>query len=322
MKITVVIPNYNGIEYLKKCMHSLEGQLPDPACILLVDDCSTDGSVEWFRENYPDCRCLQLEKNSGFSGAVNAGIRASGSEYVLLLNNDTEIKSGFVDAMLEIMDRKGNEDVFSASSMMIDMWKPELIDDAGDYYCALGWAFAGGKGKACARYEQEKEVFSACGGASIYRTKVFEEIGYFDELHFMYLEDIDIGYRAKIHGYRNLYQPKAKVLHAGSASSGSRYNERKTVWAAANSIYLIWKNMPLLQWILNLPLLLCGFLMKWLFFVRKKMGGLYLKGLGEGFGKCFSEEGKKHKVPFKWRHFRYYVSIQIQLWLNIFRRLG
>ena len=138
----------------------------------------------------------------------------------------------------------------------------------------------------------------------------------------MYLEDIDIGYRAKIYGYRNLYQPAAKVLHAGSASSGSRYNERKTVWAASNSIYLIGKNMPLLQWILNLPLLLLGFFVKWLFFVRKKMGMLYLKGLAEGFGKCFSKEGRAHKVPFKWKHFGNYVSIQIQLWLNIFRRLG
>lgn len=322
MKITVVIPNYNGIEYLKKCMKSLEDQWPEPACILLVDDCSTDGSVEWFRETYPDCRLLQMEKNSGFSGAVNAGIKASESEYVILLNNDTEVKSGFIDAMAEIMGREGNEDVFSASAMMIDMWNPELIDDAGDYYCALGWAFAGGKGKPCAGFEQEKEIFAACGGAAVYRTSVFEEIGYFDERHFMYLEDIDIGYRAKIHGYRNLYQPKAKVLHAGSASSGSRYNERKTVWAAANSIYLIGKNMPLLQWIINFPFLFCGFFVKWLFFVRKKMGMLYLKGLKEGFGKCLCKEGRARKVHFKWRNLGNYVSIQIQLWLNIFRRLG
>ena len=322
MKITVVIPNYNGIEYLKKCMKSLEQEWPDPACILLVDDCSTDGSVEWFRENYPLCRCLQLKQNLGFSGAVNEGIRAAGSEYVILLNNDTEVKSGFITEMLEIMERKGNEDVFSASSMMIDMWKPELIDDAGDFYCALGWAFSRGKGKPCAKFALEKEVFSACGGASIYRTGIFEEIGYFDEQHFMYLEDVDMGYRAQIYGYRNVYQPKAQVLHAGSASSGSRYNERKTLWAAANSIYLIWKNMPLLQWIFNLPLFLIGFFIKWLFFVRKKMGMLYLKGLGEGFAKCISPEGKVHKVPFQWRNLKNYVSIQIQLWLNIFRRLG
>jgi len=322
MKITVVIPNYNGIEYLKKCMKSLEIVWPDPACVLLVDDCSTDDSVQWFKEEYPACRVLQMEENSGFSAAVNAGIKAADSEYVLLLNNDTEVKSGFIDAMVEIMDRKGNEDVFSAGSMMIDMWKPDLIDDAGDYYNALGWAFSRGKGKPYSNYEEEKTIFSACGGASVYRTKVFEEIGYFDERQFMYLEDVDLGYRAQIYGYRNLYQPKAKVLHAGSASSGSRYNERKTVWAAANSIYLIWKNMPLLQWIFNLPLLFLGFFVKWLFFVRKKMGLLYLKGLKEGFAKCAGAENRKYKVPFKWAHFGNYVSIQIQLWINIFRRLG
>ncbi|MBQ7359897.1 MAG: glycosyltransferase family 2 protein [Lachnospiraceae bacterium] len=322
MKITVVIPNYNGIEYLKKCMLSLEPEWPEPASVLLVDNGSTDGSVEWFRQNYPLCRCLELGSNTGFSGAVNAGIKASESEYVILLNNDTEVKTGFIAELLEIMDRKGNEKVFSASSMMIDMWKPELIDDAGDLYCALGWAFSRGKGKSCEKYETEKNIFAACGGASIYRRSVFEEIGYFDEQHFMYLEDIDIGYRALIHGYRNVYQPKAKVLHAGSASSGSRYNDRKTVWAAANSVYLIWKNMPLLQWIFNLPLLLLGFMVKWLFFAKKKMGKLYLQGLKEGFAKCKSKEGKAHKVPFKWANFGNYVSIQIQLWINIFRRLG
>ena len=322
MKITVVIPNYNGIEYLKKCMKSLEDQWPEPACVLLVDDCSTDGSVEWFRQEYPQCRCLVLEKNSGFSGAVNAGIKASDSEYVILLNNDTEVKAGFINHMIEIMDRKGNEDVFSASSMMIDMLKPELVDDAGDRYCALGWAFSRGKGKPRTKYEKECEIFAACGGASIYRRAVFEQIGYFDEAHFMYLEDVDMGYRALIHGYRNLYQPKAQVLHAGSASSGSRYNERKTGWAAANSIYLIWKNMPLFQWLINLPLLLCGFLVKWLFFVKKKMGMLYLKGLMEGFKKCASRDGRTKKVPFKWKNAGNYVSIQIQLWINIFRRLG
>lgn len=322
MKITVVIPNYNGIDYLKKCMLSLESQWIDPANILLVDNGSTDGSVEWFREAYPLCRCLELSTNTGFSGAVNAGIKSCGSEYAILLNNDTEVKSGFIEALLEIMDREGNEKVFSASSMMIDMWKPDILDDAGDLYCALGWAFSRGKGKKCTKFEKECNVFAACGGASIYRVKVFEEIGYFDQQHFMYLEDIDIGYRALIHGYRNVYQPKAKVLHAGSASSGSRYNERKTVWAAANSVYLVWKNMPLLQLILNAPLLLAGYFAKWLFFTRKKMGKLYLQGLKEGVLKCRTKEGKAFKVSFKWSNFLHYVSIQIQLWLNIFRRLG
>lgn len=322
LKVTVVIPNYNGIEYLKNCMKSLEKQWENPSSILLVDDCSTDGSVQWFEQNYPDCRCLCLDSNSGFSKAVNAGIKACDSEYVILLNNDTEVESGFITELVEIMERKGNEDVFSASSLMIDMWKPELVDDAGDRYCALGWAFSRGKGKPCVKYQQEKEIFAACGGASIYRTSVFEKIGYFDEAHFMYLEDIDMGYRALIHGYRNLYQPKAKVLHAGSASSGARYNEKKTVWASANSIYLIWKNMPLLQWIINLPFLFLGFFVKWLFFAKKKMGMLYLKGLKEGFAKCNIKDAKSKKVPFKWKHLGNYVSIQIQLWINIFRRLG
>lgn len=154
------------------------------------------------------------------------------------------------------------------------MWdKPELLDDAGDGYCVFGWAYSRGKGRPAAEYEKPCRVFSACGGAAIYRKEIFEKIGYFDKLHFAYLEDLDIGYRANLYGYRNYYEPSAQVIHYGSASSGSRYNAFKTELAAANNLYVIGKNMPLLQLIWNLPFLLPGFFIKFLFFCKKRMAG-------------------------------------------------
>jgi len=202
------------------------------------------------------------------------------------------------------------------------MWdRPDVLDDAGDRYCVLGWAYSRGKGKRASDYNESAEVFSACAGAAIYRRSVFEEIGYFDELHFAYLEDVDIGYRAQIYGYRNLYTPKAKVLHYGSASTGSRYNVKKTELAAANSVYLIGKNMPLLQWIWNLPFLLLGFFLKFLFFCKKGMGILYLKGLWTGWKRCMSREGRGRKVPFSMRHLKPYFKIQMQLYVNTIRIL-
>lgn len=321
LKITIVIPNYNGKKFLKPCLDSLQGQLGTKAQILLVDNGSGDGSLELMRAQYPDVRVLELQENTGFCHAVNVGIQESDTQYVILLNNDTEVKSGFIDALLRVMEQPGNEKVFSAGAMMLDMHQPELIDDAGDRLNALGWAFSRGKGKAADKFNCPAEVFAACGGAAIYRRSVFEEIGFFDELHFAYLEDVDIGYRALIHGYRNLYEPKARVLHAGSASSGSRYNAFKTKLVPANNVYMIWKNMPLLQWILNLPLLIAGFAIKLLFFAVKGMGGLYLKGLMTGLGRCFSKQGREHKVTFRLKYLGNYLEIQWQLWLNIFRRL-
>ncbi|MBQ4536162.1 MAG: glycosyltransferase [Lachnospiraceae bacterium] len=334
-EITIVIPNYNGIKYLEDCLNSIMMQTDDAPEfeVLIVDNGSTDGSRELLVKLEQETalsgrvnkgrnliRNILLEENTGFCHAVNVGIEASQSPYVLLLNNDTKIKTGFIKNLYNAIQT--NDRIFSVSSKML-MWdKPELLDDAGDYYNALGWAFARGKGKLAAKYNQRANIFSACGGASIYRKAVFEEIGLFDEAHFAYLEDLDIGYRARIAGYRNIYEPGAEVLHYGSASTGSRYNEWKTERAAANSIYVISKNMPILQILLNLPLLFAGFLIKWLFFCKKKMGKLYLKGLKNGFVRCFSAEGREKKVRFRCENFKNYVIIQIELWINLIRRFA
>lgn len=318
-EITVVIPNYNGIKYLPDCLKSLEQQEPGTPdfTVLVVDNGSSDASVELLKERWPKVETILLTENTGFCHAVNRGIQASESPYVILLNNDTKVKPGFVKGLYEAIRR--DDRIFSVSAKML-MWdRPELIDDAGDRYCALGWAYARGKGKVAERYHEAAEIFAACGGAAIYRRSVFAEIGLFDEAHFAYLEDIDIGYRARIYGYRNCYEPSAEVIHFGSASTGSRYNERKTQLASANSVYIVGKNMPLLQLILNLPFLLLGFFLKFLFFSRKKMGMLYLKGLWRGVQRCFGEEGRARKVPFRWCHLKHYLRIQWELYVGIFQ---
>ena len=202
---------------------------------------------------------------------------------------------------------------------MMLMWQDhDRIDDAGDQYCVLGWAYARGKGRAASEYEKPTRVFAACGGAAIYRRSILEKIGLFDENHFAYLEDIDICYRAAIFGYHSAYAPKAKVLHAGSATSGSRYNEFKTGLASANSVYLIGKNMPLLQLLINLPFLLFGFVVKAFFFAKKGMGKTYLKGLARGVKLLFRKEGRLHIVPFCWKNLGNYIVIQLRLYKNTF----
>lgn len=325
MRSTVVIPNYNGIVYLGKCLDSVLADIKEyqgreaESGIIVVDNGSTDGSAE-LAEEYPAVKLIRLGENRGFSEAVNVGIRASKTTYVILLNNDLTVEKGFIKAMEKALDR--NRKAFSAGAQMRSMKAPDYMDNAGDYYCALGWAYDYGKGKkVSSRYQKPRKVFAACAGAAIYRKDIFDEIGLFDEKHFAYLEDIDIGYRARIFGYQNLYEPKALVYHAGSSVSGSKYNEFKTNLSSANSIYIIEKNMPLLQILLNLPFLLVGFLVKMLFFYRKGMGKTYWKGLLRGFRIYYKEGGKKNHVPFRIKYFGNYLQIQWELWVNIFRRM-
>ena len=314
MEVSVVIPNFNGIAFLDSVLASLEGQTLSNFEVILVDNGSTDGSCSFVTANYPWVHLIELSENFGFCGAVNAGIRAAKAPYVLLLNNATEVKEDFVEEMLAAIRRHKN--AFSCGARMVQYHDRDRLDDVGNYYCALGWSFARGRGKDIHAYETEDKIFSACAGAAIYRKKILEKIGYFDEEHFAYLEDTDIGYRARIYGYENWYAPKAIVYHVGSGTSGSRYNQFKTRYSSRNNIYLIYKNMPLLQIILNLPFLAAGFLIKFLFFAIKGMGKEYAAGIKNGF----SISMKNQKVPFRIKHLPNYCKIQLELWINIIRR--
>ncbi len=318
MKTTVVIPNYNGIEYLKGCLETLEKSTVELS-VVVVDNGSKDGSREWVSAHYPGARLLAFSENRGFCEAVNAGIRAAKTPYVFLLNNDTRVERDCVERLEAAMERDLR--IFSVGARMLCMYAPDRIDGAGDLYCALGWAFAVGKGKPKDRVKNPGDVFSNCAGAALYRRAYLEKTGLFDETHFAYLEDVDLGYRARIMGYRNVTEPSAVVYHAGSAFSGSRYNEFKISHSARNNVYLIYKNMPVFQILLNLPFLLAGFLIKQIFFTARGFGGVYARGLREGVRLCASEKGRRKKVPFRMRNAGNYARIQWELWRNLFWRL-
>ena len=137
MKVTIIIPNYNGKHFMEPCLKSLAEQTCKDFKILVVDNASTDGSVEYMKEEYPEIETLVLEKNYGFSKAVNVGIRHADTPYVLLLNNDTTVEPHFVLEMIRAIER--SRYIFSVSSKMIQMYHPELIDSAGDLYTVIGW---------------------------------------------------------------------------------------------------------------------------------------------------------------------------------------
>lgn len=306
-EVTIIIPNYNGLHFMEDCFTALDTQTYKDFEVLVVDNASTDGSREWLEQR--KIRTLFLEENIGFAGGVNAGLRVTDAKYVILLNNDTKVFPDYVKELVQSIET--SERIFSVNPMMINLKHPDIMDDAGDGMCILGWAYQIGVGEKTKYYEKRKTIFSACAGASIYRKSILDKIGYLDEMHFAYLEDIDLGYRAKLHGYINLYEPKAKVYHFGSGTSGSKYNSFKVKLAARNHIFLHYKNQSNVQLLINALPLAIGMLVKMLFFYRKGFVRDYIAGTKEGmleYKKC----KRVKKVPF-----HRYVQIEWEMLLGM-----
>jgi len=288
-RTSVIIPNYNGLKFLPQCMEALKVQIVKDFMVIVVDNGSTDGSLQWIKDRLDDSgvfqeafplKLIELGENTGFAPAVNRGIEKADTEYVLLLNNDTIPEPDFIEKMQSAIQK--DEKLFAVSALMIKASDHRLVDSAGDGMTILGWAYQRGIDEPVEKYQKQEKVFSACAGAAIYRRKIFDEIGLFDEMHFAYLEDIDISWRARLYGYEILYEPAARVYHLGSATSGSRYNSFKVRLSSRNNILLHYKNQSKLQKIVNHIPLQLGILGKRAFF--KNMGYLddYNQGIKEG----------------------------------------
>lgn len=306
---SVIIPNYNGGQFFKKCLESLKTQ----NCsfeVIIVDNASQDGSAEYVKERYPEFTLIQNKTNLGFAAAVNQGISAAKTEYVFLINNDVVLGENCVPTMVKCIEKGDN--IFAVSSKIVQYHDPTKMDDAGDEYTLLGWTKRVGYGKSSDGYINQREIFSACAGAALYRKSVFDQIGYFDENFFAYLEDVDISYRARIHGYKCVYCPEALVYHVGSASSGSRYNDFKIRLSARNNVYLPYKNMPWPQLAFNSVFLILGFFIKYFFFYRMGEGSTYIAGLRDGFNSL----NKIEKVRYRKENLYNYLWIEWFLFKN------
>ncbi len=302
--VSVIIPNFNGRKFLKTCIDSVKKQNYSSYEVIIVDNGSSDGSVQYIHENYPELILIQNKKNLGFAAAVNQGIKSSSSKYVFLLNNDVELEVDSISNLIKCIEK--DENIFAVSSKMICYNDRGKMDDAGDEYTILGWTRKVGDGKSPDLYVTERETFSACAGAALYRKSILSEIGYFDENFFAYLEDVDLSYRARIRGYKCVYCPDAVVYHFGSGTSGSRYNEFKIRLAARNNVYVPYKNMPWPQLALNCIFLFMGYFIKYIFFFKKGQGNIYLAGLKEGF----SSLGKLKKTKYENKNFINYLKIE------------
>lgn len=241
-KVTVVIPNWNTRRWLAGCLGGLRDQRFRDFQVILVDNGSTDNSLAFVKEHYPEVQTLAFAENRGFAAAVNAGIQRTDSQYVALLNVDTIPRPDWLSSLVETMEGSPPQIGCLASKMLI-MDNPDLIDDVGNTLSWYGSARKRGTGQPADSYAEVEEVFSVSAGAALYRRTFLEEVGGFDENFGSYLEDIDLGLRGRLLGYRYLYVPSAQVLHKvhGAGLARSRY----VYLVTRNRLALLLKNVPL-----------------------------------------------------------------------------
>jgi GT2 family glycosyltransferase len=237
-----VVPNWNGERFLCTCLGSLRRQSFERFETVLVDNGSTDASVAFVGRNFPEVRVLPLGENGGFSVAVNAGIRASRTEYVALLNNDTEVDPGWLQALVKAADSCPEAGFFA--SKLVDFDDRRVLDGTGDVLRRSGLPYRLGHGEVDrGQYDEATFVFGACAGGALYRRSMLDEIGLFDEDFFANCEDGDLSFRAQLAGYRCLYAPGSVVYHMGSATFGKR-SPISTRLGTRNSLCMLVKNLP------------------------------------------------------------------------------
>lgn len=316
MKVSVVTPNYNGMDFLENYFKSLNQDSEHIGEVIIVDNGSGDSSLDYIQNNSFDFPVVIIKnsENRGFAPAVNQGISKAKYDYIFSLNNDTEIKPGSIKAMLDLIKC---DDVFSVQAKMLKSDNRNLIDDAGDEYNLLAWTKKTGENQDSNKYVEIREIFSSCAGAALYKKSLLEKIGLFDDNYFAYMEDVDLAIRSQINGYKNLLCPDAIVYHIGSATSGSRYNEFKVKLAARNNVWTVYKNIPIPLKVINFIFLFFGFLIKYIFFLKKGFGSIYLGGIKEGL----KTRSKLEKVKFKKSNLKNYFKLEYKLIINTLKFL-
>jgi len=225
MTVSIIIPNWNGLKYLRTCLNSLRKQQFTDFETIIIDNGSTDGSVEYVKKYHKHMILVTLDHNSGFAAAVNLGIKLSKGKYILLLNNDTSVKSDAILKLVQILDDK--PEIAMVASKMVNFYNRYLMDSAGDYIDVVGHAQNIGLGKSVNKYKTPGEVFLVTGGGSLYRKILFDQVGLLDEDFFAYFEDVDFGLRAQSQGFKAYYQPEAIIyhIHKGTSSRNKAFLE-------------------------------------------------------------------------------------------------
>jgi len=236
LRLSVVIPSYNGREILPQCLVRLLDTSPRPD-VTVVDDGSTDGTVDMLRSDYPDVRLVALPNNAGFSAAVNAGVSATTSDLVMLLNNDVHVSAGLADGLLPAFE---DPSVFAVTPRIVLPGMSDIDEGAKTGFWHHGLFFT----DQIQGVTAQRPVLYATGCAAVYRRSMLDELGGFDEAYSpFYWEDADLGYRAWKRGWRTLYEPGVVVHHRHSTSISRQPKRFVQTVKSRNSLLFIWRNI-------------------------------------------------------------------------------
>jgi len=241
MNVTVVVVNWNGKNLLSECLDGLRNQIYRSFTVILVDNGSNDGSIDFVTNNYPEVETIALPENLGFSSANNVALKNIHSEHVAFLNNDAVPAPFWLSNLVEALERCPQAG-FAASKMLFQD-EPTIIDRAGDSYTTAGAGLLRGRGRSATHYNNQEWIFGTCAGSAFFRIEVLRDVGFFDEDFFILYEDVDLSFRAQLRGYKCLYVPEAVVYH--KASSSIVYDSPISVYYSHRNLEWVYiKNMP------------------------------------------------------------------------------
>jgi GT2 family glycosyltransferase len=218
VEASVVVPNLNGAHFLEPCLTAVAQQTLRPSQVLVVDNGSTDASVELVRELFPEARLVTFSENRGFAAAMNAGIAETTADLVAFLNNDAVAEPTWLEELAACVAR--HPEAAAATSKLL-AHEPGRLDGAGDGLTRSFLPYVRGHGQPDdGRFADEVEVFGASGAAALWRAPVLRELGGFDERFFAYYEDVDLSFRARLRGYEIWYAPRSVVRHTRGGTAG------------------------------------------------------------------------------------------------------
>jgi GT2 family glycosyltransferase len=239
----VVIPNFNGEAFIADTLAAVAAQTVAPAEVVVLDNASTDNSVELIERRFPDVRVVRLDRNRGFAGGANAGVRATSAPLVAVLNSDARPHADWLERLLDVV-ADSTDDVWAWGSVLLSS-ATGRIESAGDEWSPKGFAFKRQKGEPIDALEAEPyEAFAPPGASPLLRRDVFDAIGGYHERFFLYYEDIDLAHRARRSGYRAIVVPAARVEHDLGRSGESN---RSWYFIARNSLWCNVRNAPRLE---------------------------------------------------------------------------
>ncbi len=323
-QVSIIVVNYSGEKYIVDCLKAIKEQRFSDFDTIVVDNASLDDSLEVLdlysrKSSSPLFEIVPLKENVGFAGGCLEGFkRACGSEYIALLNNDTEVDAGWLGELIKVME--SNPAVGICGSKMI-VRGTEILDSAGDGFSKALRGFKRGEGEQTSSYTHTEYVFGTSAGAALYRREMIEEIGFLDEDFFLIHEDTDLNLRAQLYGWKVQYVPTAIVYHKVRSSIG-KMSDTAVYYTLRNSEFVRIKNVPTYVIVRCFPEVIIGILTEFLYFgIKRKRLGLYLKAKIDAI-KMLPKMLKKRASIVKNRKVKdeYLLSMMTPLWQKQFLR--